>query len=81
MLALAGGMLDGEDNNLLGLVVSGVINQISISARYQLPYAGHFLLPSNMRKQDQTLKRFKNGVSDAERRLRIMLANVVGDLS
>jgi hypothetical protein len=51
ILALAGGMLDGEDNNFLGFVVSGVINQISISARYQLPHAGHILLPSDMRKQ------------------------------
>jgi hypothetical protein len=81
MFALASWMLDAEDNNFLGLVVSRVIDQISISARYQFPYTQYLLLPSNMRKQDQTLKRFKNGVSDAERRLRIMLADIVGDLS
>ena len=81
MLALAGGMLDGEDNYFLGLVVSGVVNQISISARHQLPHALHFLLPSNLRKQDQTLKRLDNSISDAECCSRIVLADCAREYS
>ena len=39
MVALAGRMLNGEDNNFLGLVVSSVIDEIWIPARHQLAHA------------------------------------------
>jgi hypothetical protein len=70
MFALAGWMLDGEDDNFLGLVVSSVIDQIWISARRQLAHALNLLLPSDMRKQNQTLERFKNRGPHAKRGLR-----------
>jgi hypothetical protein len=34
MFALAGWVLDGENDNFLGLVVSGVIDQIGIPPRH-----------------------------------------------
>jgi hypothetical protein len=39
MFALAGGMLDGEDDNFLRLFVSRVIDQIWISPRHQFAHA------------------------------------------
>ena len=60
MFALAGWMLDGEDDNFLNLVVNSVIDQIRIPPRHQLTYGLDLLLPSDMRKQNQTLKRLQN---------------------
>ena len=59
MVAPAGRMLNGEDNNFLGLVVSSVIDQIWIPARHHLAHALDLLLPSDLRKQNQTLERFE----------------------
>jgi hypothetical protein len=56
MFAFAGWMLDGEDNNFLGCVVSSVLDKIWISPRHQLAHTLDLLLPSDMRKQNQTLK-------------------------
>ncbi len=50
MFALAGWMLDGKDDNFLGLVVSRIIDKIWIPARHQLANALDLLLPSEMRK-------------------------------
>jgi hypothetical protein len=80
MFALAGWMLDGEDDNFLGLVVSSVIDQIRIPPRHQLAHARDLLLPSDMRKQSQTLQRFKNRGPHAKRSLRAVFADIVGNL-
>src|SRR5438105_9262134 len=80
MFAFAGRMLDGEDDNFLGLVVSGVIDQIWVPPRHQLAHALDLLWSSNMRKQNQTLERFKNRGPHAKRGLRAVFADIVGDL-
>ena len=70
MVALAGRMLNGEDNNFLGLVVSSVIDQIWIPARHHLAHALDLLLPSDLRKQNQTLELFENRGPHTKRDLR-----------
>jgi hypothetical protein len=80
MFALAGGMLDGEDDNFLGLVVSSIIDHVWIPARHQLAHALNLLLPSDMRKQNQTLERFKNRGPHTKCGLRAVFADIVGDL-
>src|SRR6266850_2400001 len=80
MFTLAGWMLDSENDNFLGLIVSSVIDEIRISPRHQLAHALDLLLPSNMRKQNQTLQRFKNRGAHAKPGLRAMSADMVGDL-
>ena len=80
MLALTRWMLDGEDDNFLGLVVNDVIDQIWIPPRHQLAHALDLLLPPDMRKQNQTLERFKNRRPYAKRGLRAVFADIIGDL-
>ena len=56
MFAVTSGMLDGEDDNFVGVVVGRIIDQIRIAPRYQLAHALNCLLAPNMWKQDQILK-------------------------
>jgi hypothetical protein len=46
-----------------------------------LRHALDFLLPPNVRKQDEALKRFKDGGADAKRRCWILLTDKAGDIS
>jgi hypothetical protein len=80
MFALAGRMLDGKDDNFLGLVVSSVVDQIRISPHHQLTHALDLLLPSDVREQNQTLQRFNNRRTHTNRSLRAVLADIIGDL-
>jgi hypothetical protein len=79
MFVLAGRMLNGEDDNFRGPVVNSVIDQIWIPPRQQLAHALDLLLPSDMRKQSQTLQRFKNRGPHAKRGLWTVFVDIVGD--
>jgi len=56
VLALARGMLDGENDDFLVCQIDGVVDQIGVAARNKLTHALQFLPPSDLRKQDQVLQ-------------------------
>src|SRR5437870_10379957 len=76
VLAIMSGVLNGEDDNLLGLFIGSVIDQIAVAPRHKLAHALDFLLPPNTWKQDKALKRFKDGGADAKRRCRILFTDI-----
>ena len=56
MLSLSRGVLNGYDDNFLGCLVGGVIDEIGIASRHKLAHALNLLLSSHLRKQNKVLK-------------------------
>jgi hypothetical protein len=56
MLAVPSGMLDRENDDLIGLFVERVIDQIGLLPRHQLADTLDPLLPPEARKADEVLE-------------------------
>jgi len=78
MLVLAADA-DGEDDDFLSFVIDGVIDQIPVTLRHELADNPHLLLPADMRKQNQALKRFKNWPAHAQCGWRVSFTDIGGD--
>ena len=80
MLPLAGGMSDGEDDDLLGGRIDGVIDEVRVFAGDELADAFDFLPPSSLGEQDDVLQGFDDSRAHPQRRSWVALANIVGDV-
>ena len=52
MLALAGRMLDGKDDDFFSFVIDGVVHQIGVTQRHELACTLDLLLPPDLGKQN-----------------------------
>src|SRR5216684_218618 len=80
VVPLACGMLDAEDNDVVGGRIDSVINKVGIFPGDELAHALHRLSPSDVGKQDKVLQGIDDGRAHAQRGGRIALAYIIGDV-
>jgi hypothetical protein len=79
VLPLAGGMLNGENDDFLPCLIVCIIDEVRISSGDEFTHALHRLCSADLRKQDQILQRTKNGGAHMLCGVRIARIEVVGN--
>ena len=79
MVSLLRGMHNAENNDLLGGIVHGVVDEISIARCHEFAHAFCLLKPADSWKQDEVLQAFINRGTNTLCRGRIARSKIVGD--